>query len=108
MSGWPAILPHRPFGLVELDGRAFDLDPGNLSANALRLDASQGRPADEVLGLVEVHGPSEPEFIGVVREGHVGAVVEDPRLDPADVRGAGRPNLVALARGHDPLPQRVS
>ena len=108
LPDWPAVVPHRPLRLVELDRRTLDLDAGDLPAYPLRLDALQGCPADEVLRLVEVDSPSQPDFVGVVLECHVGAVVENPRLDPADVRGAGRPDLVGLAGADDSLPELVS
>src|SRR5258707_11456692 len=50
--------------------------------------------------LVPVDEPVEPRLEDVVLERHVGAPVEDPGLDPADVRGTGDRKSTRLNSSH--------
>src|SRR5207245_11504333 len=60
---------------------------------------------DEVLLRAEIDEPSQPYFIGVVFERHVGPVVQDATLDPPNLRGRDRADVVFLPRLHDPVPE---
>src|SRR5206468_8338517 len=102
----PSPSGHGPFRHVELDGLAADLDPDELPLGAFVLDALEGRLADEVARLVEVDRPSEPDFVGVVLDRHVRAVVQDARLDAADIRRTRGAEVVLLSRLDDDVPER--
>src|SRR5262249_48816095 len=87
---------------------AVDLDADDLLLDTLVTDPRERLARDEVGVAVEIDEPIQPELEGVVFVRHVGAPVEDASLDPADVHGTGRPNLVRAACLHDPLPEVVS
>src|SRR5207247_10606840 len=104
----PSSGGHGPFRHVELDRLAVDLDADEPPLRTFVLEACEGRFADEVARLVEVDGPSEAHLIGVVLDRHVRAVVQDARLDAADIRGARGPAVVLLPRLHDRVPELSS
>src|SRR5437899_4368471 len=101
----PSSGGHGPFRHVELDRLAVDLEADELPLRAFVIDACEGRLADEVARLVEVHGPSEADLVRIVLDRHVRAVVQDARLDPADIRGTRGPEVVLLPRLHDGVPE---
>src|SRR3989475_3434856 len=96
---------HGPFRHVEFDGLAVDLNPDQFPLRAFVLDALEGGFADEVARLVEVDGPPESDFVRVVLDCHVRAVVQDARLDAADIRGTRGPEVVLLPRLDDRVPE---
>src|SRR3989441_11381768 len=89
--------PGRPLRHVEFDWRAINLHAHELALRSLFLDSLKGGFADEVLRLLQVDGPAEADLIRVVFDRHVGAVVQDPRLDAPDIGGTCWPNAVRLA-----------
>src|SRR5712691_564845 len=96
---------HGPFRHVEFDWLAVDLNPDQFPLRAFVLDALEGGLADEIARLVEVDGPPESDFVRVVLDRHVRAVVQDARLDAADIRGTRGPEVVLLPRLDDRVPE---
>src|SRR6266540_6540216 len=106
MADGLAVLLHVPeFRRPRVDLRTMNLDARELPLDAHFLDSREGLLPDEVRLLFEVDEPPEVDLVRVVLERHVGAVVQDPRLDPSDLGGRDRPDVVLLARLHDPVPQ---
>src|SRR6266566_471647 len=100
-----ALLLHVPeFRPPRVDLRTMDLYARELALDAGFLDPREGLLSDEVRLLVRVDEPPEVDLVRIVLERHVGAVVQDSRLDPADLGGSDRPHVVLLARLHDPVP----
>src|ERR1041384_5932218 len=104
----PAARGDRPFRHVELDPGAGDLDADELPLHPLRLDPPERLLPDVVGALPLVDQPLQAGLVDIVRQGHVGAPVEDPRLHPADVGGPGGTDVVRLPGLHDPLPELVA
>src|SRR6266545_3148131 len=85
---------------------ARDLDPDELTLHPLALDAPECFLAEVVRRLALVDGPSQSDLVRIVVEDDVRAVVQDPRLDPPNLRGRDRPDVVSCPSGRDLVPQR--
>src|SRR2546427_5022041 len=96
---------HGPLRHVEPDRLAVDLDPDELPFRAFVFDPLQSCFADEVAWFVEVHRPAESDLVRIVLDHHVRAVVQDARLDPANVGWAGGPQVVLLPGFDDGFPE---
>ena len=85
-------------GLVEHDPDEPAVDP--FGARSLE------RVLPDVVLRLILHEALEPHDVERrVTRGHVGAEVEDPRLDPARFARRDRANRMLLARGHDRVPE---
>src|SRR6267378_6538078 len=101
-----AVTCHVPeLGRPRVNRRTLDLQADELPPDAFLLDPLESLFPDEVRLLVEVDEPAEVHLVRIVLERHVGSVIQDARLDPADLRRSDRPDLVLLPRVHDPIPQ---
>ena len=84
---------------------AGDLDADQLAIDARRADLLEGGLAD-VVGVLRLDEPLEAHDVERrVVDRHVRAVVEDAGLDPARLARRDRPDVVRLARLHQPVPQ---
>src|SRR3990172_7298507 len=87
------------------DHRSVDLHADELARYALGLRPLDRLLPDVVWVLVEVHGPTEAHLERVVVEDDVRGVVQDARLNPADLGRRDGADVVWLARLHDPIPE---
>ncbi len=102
----PVLDVGRPLGEVQRrEGIPVDFDPDDPALHSPVANALQRRHRGAFPRHVEVHQPLEPHLERVVLVRHVGAPVEDSALDPADVAGAGGPDVVGRAGLENPLPE---
>src|SRR5579883_960727 len=91
---------------VGAEPRPADLDADQLALDPLRLDALEGRLADEVGFLVEVDHPlvAHVDLEGIGVEPHVAAKGQDTALYAANVARPDDGQAVRLAGLHDRIP----
>src|SRR5437867_8622025 len=87
------------------EGGAFDLDPDELSLDALLLHSSERGLSEVVRPFVLVHRPTETDLVRIVVEHDVRAVIQDPRPDPPDLGRGDRPDVILGPPPHDPIPR---
>jgi hypothetical protein len=102
-----------PEGGPELDqlppkGIALHLDAHQLPGYASSTDPLQ-RVLPDVVALLVLNEPLQAgDFEWVVGERHVGAIVEDARLDAAGLARGDRTDVVGSTGLHDPFPEVVA
>jgi hypothetical protein len=105
----PIPVPERGpvLGQLPVQGVPLHLHADQLSRHPPATDPLECRLPD-VVGFLLLHQPLQAgDLEGVVGQAHVGAVVEDPGLDPARLARRDRTDVVRATGLHDPLPQVV-
>src|SRR2546422_608618 len=81
------------------------LKPGSCSGSNYAFGISLPGSMKGFFTTVAVRGPSGADFVWVVLDRHVGAVVQDACLDAADIRGTRGAEVVLLTRLDDGVPE---
>src|SRR2546427_9108886 len=106
MAGLLSVLLHVPeLRRPGVNLWALDLHAHQPSLHAVLLDLRERLLSDEIRLLVQIHEPAQAHYVRVVLGRHVGAVVQDAPLDPPNLRGRDRADVVLLAGFHDPVPE---
>src|SRR5437667_135934 len=101
-----SILLHIPkFRGPGVDLRAMNLNADELPLHAFLLNFRERLLPNEIRFLIQIHEPAEVDFVRVVFQGHVGPVVQNPCLDPSDLRGRNRADVVLLPGLEDSVPE---
>src|SRR5579862_7913409 len=95
-------------GNLELQRVSRHFNADKLARDALRAHPVERGLADVVPLLRLDQSLHAGDLQRVILQRHVGVVVEDAGLDPARLARRDRPDLVALTRGHDRVPQIIA